>query len=442
MRVVLVCDGAVRGNHDKDAGRTGAVGVVVKHEEGGAVVKYARLLRPRAGEPVTNNASEYLAVILGLRLASKIGGGRSAQVTALVDSELLTKQFSGEYKCRNSNLRQLLTLLKSLVPLVGSFTLRHVGRTETSEADALANRALDELSEGDGPIAEGIHADAARELDAEAAPLTEESLRMHDKGSAVVHPRGPRELRMFVCDVHGPFWKRVDADKPVARCLGVPGRNAKPCDGERLDPVPKSEERGEGVFQCHVCGFKWTDKLARHEVEQPCPAETASGDDECGTLVAPSRIRPMKSSRQRTMHYFASRRQNGREDGAPMGGGMAGGGGGGGSGGGGGGGSEARSTSSTNSDGFVPVGDPMGAAASNGGTGPAESRLPRARRTRHKCALCATGACRRAPAASLIHESTGSTISNASTLSSLRSALSAGYVSMDPRPPDGPLVRA
>ena len=108
--------------------------------------------------------------------------------------------------------------------------------------------------------------------------------------------------------------------------------------------------------------------------------------------------------------------------------------GGGAGGGGGGGGSKA---SSTNSDGFVPVGGGGGSESSGSnsdGFMAVGARVPAARRTRHKCELCATGACRRAPPPSLIHESTGSTISNASTLSSLRSALSAGYVAMDPGP--------
>ena len=320
-----------------------------------------------------------------------------------------------------------------------------VPREQNAEADALANRALDELSEGmeitAGPEAEAVRAAEeafSREQAAGGASvLTVAALEAHERATGGGAGVG-RERRMFVCEVHGPFFKRVDALKPVARCFGVPG--TKPCGRGRLDPVPREEERGEGLFECGQCGQKWADMLARWDVCQPCPGEKECEGEgeggECGNLVAPFKLRPLPSMHQRSKTYRL-KQYNKREGssrapsesglGGPTVYGPGGGGGGGGAGGGGG--------SYSGSDSYMQVGRGSGPGSSSGSdsggfTHVKREQKRRPRRSRHKCALCATGQCRQKPAASRPHLSTGSTVSNASSVSEL-SSLDRAFFRMD-----------
>ena len=73
----------------------------------------------------TNNIAEYEAVLLGVRMAATVAG-KAAAVRAFVDSELLVKQFTGEYKCKAPALRARLAALRQAIRGVGSFALRQV----------------------------------------------------------------------------------------------------------------------------------------------------------------------------------------------------------------------------------------------------------------------------------------------------------------------------
>jgi hypothetical protein len=46
----------------------------------------------------------------------------------------------------------------------------------------------------------------------------------------------------------------------------------------KFDPLPRSEERGEGVFDCGACGHKWVDPLAMWDVAQFCPGGVEESD--------------------------------------------------------------------------------------------------------------------------------------------------------------------
>ena len=51
----------------------------------------------------TNNTAEYEAVLQGLQLAQQLGG---SEIQIFCDSELLVKQFKGQYRVKNANLKQ------------------------------------------------------------------------------------------------------------------------------------------------------------------------------------------------------------------------------------------------------------------------------------------------------------------------------------------------
>lgn len=126
-----ITDGASRGNPGH-----AAIGVLIYDSERQLVKKLHRYL----GE-YTNNIAEYSALIACLEEIVTLGGKR---VTIHSDSELMVKQFNGAYRIKNEKLRRLCARAHQLVQENGlAVDLVHVPRSYTTEADSLANLALD-----------------------------------------------------------------------------------------------------------------------------------------------------------------------------------------------------------------------------------------------------------------------------------------------------------
>jgi ribonuclease HI len=124
-------DGGSRGN-------PGPAGVgVVLLTAGGEVVERLHHFIGQA----TNNTAEYRALLLGLERALARG---CREVEVLSDSELLVRQLLGQYQVRHPDMRRLYGLAQELIGKLGRFTIRHIPRAQNAEADALANRAMDE----------------------------------------------------------------------------------------------------------------------------------------------------------------------------------------------------------------------------------------------------------------------------------------------------------
>jgi ribonuclease HI len=124
-------DGAARGN----PGPAGA-GAVLLDGDGNIVARAGRFLG-RA----TNNVAEYEGVLLGLRHAAELG---ATDVEILTDSELLVRQIAGRYRVRAPHLKPLFEEVQALLRRFERHAVRHVRREENAEADAMANRAIDE----------------------------------------------------------------------------------------------------------------------------------------------------------------------------------------------------------------------------------------------------------------------------------------------------------
>ena len=90
----------------------------------------------------TNNVAEYQALLEALRLAQELGG-KVLKVHS--DSQLLVRQFSGEYKVKNQRLMKYLLQIQNLRKNFDSVELVHVPREQNRRADALANEALDNM---------------------------------------------------------------------------------------------------------------------------------------------------------------------------------------------------------------------------------------------------------------------------------------------------------
>jgi ribonuclease HI len=126
-------DGGSRGNPGP-----ASYGVVVRNERGEIVAK----LKKYIGR-MTNNVAEYYGLIAALDYA------QSNDVRALrieSDSELLVRQMHGHYKVKSADLRPLFERAKKMSQTFQLFRIDHVYREQNSEADALANEALDETS--------------------------------------------------------------------------------------------------------------------------------------------------------------------------------------------------------------------------------------------------------------------------------------------------------
>jgi ribonuclease HI len=127
----LHVDGASRGN----PGEAG-FGVHVTAPDGSEVASLFGYLGT-----ATNNVAEYQALLHGLRFALA-RGVRGVEVFS--DSELLVRQIDGRYRVKNPGLLPLHREARALLGRFERARVAHVPREQNREADALANRAVDE----------------------------------------------------------------------------------------------------------------------------------------------------------------------------------------------------------------------------------------------------------------------------------------------------------
>ena len=127
-------DGGSRGNPGP-----ASYGVVIRDPRGEIVAR----LKKYIGR-TTNNVAEYYGLIAALDYA------QSNSIKALrieSDSELLVKQMRGQYKVKSADLKPLFERAKKMSQAIPAFRIDHVYREQNREADALANEAMDEISE-------------------------------------------------------------------------------------------------------------------------------------------------------------------------------------------------------------------------------------------------------------------------------------------------------
>lgn len=129
-RAVVYVDGASRGNPGP-----AAVGVVFQDADGKTFKTISKCLGV-----ATNNTAEYCALILALQEAVMRG---IRELEVYTDSELVAKQFSGEYKIKEPSIKVLFGLVSHLKQGFGKLTVSHVPRENNKAADQEANRALD-----------------------------------------------------------------------------------------------------------------------------------------------------------------------------------------------------------------------------------------------------------------------------------------------------------
>jgi ribonuclease HI len=133
LNLRIFTDGGARGN----PGPAG-IGAVITDADTGETLKE---LHAYIGE-TTNNQAEYRAVIMALEEAVELAPD---SVMVVADSELLVRQLNGEYKVKNQDLAKRFLEVRNLETRLGKpVRYRHVPREQNKEADALANKAMDE----------------------------------------------------------------------------------------------------------------------------------------------------------------------------------------------------------------------------------------------------------------------------------------------------------
>ncbi|MBU6214314.1 ribonuclease HI family protein [Patescibacteria group bacterium] len=136
MHFTIHADGGSRGN----PGPSGA-GAMIRNGLGNSIGSVSQYLGIR-----TNNFAEYEAVILAFhalaRLVPEDRRGK-ASVEVKMDSELVVKQMNGLYKVKHPVLKDQRARLVRAAAGFKSVIFTHVPRAQNSDADALANEAMD-----------------------------------------------------------------------------------------------------------------------------------------------------------------------------------------------------------------------------------------------------------------------------------------------------------
>lgn len=128
----IFCDGGARGNPGPAASA-----FVVYDSSDKLVFKNSRFLGH-----ATNNVAEYTALIMAL---SWLTQNQKEATEIILDSELVKKQMTGEYKVKSPALQSLVARAKALeekLPFAVEFV--HTLRVGNSKADALVNQTLDD----------------------------------------------------------------------------------------------------------------------------------------------------------------------------------------------------------------------------------------------------------------------------------------------------------
>ena len=129
----LFTDGGSRGNPGQ-----AAIGCILENPQTGEVL---REHLERIGI-TTNNVAEYMALIGGLKLAKKYHPNR---LVCHLDSELVVRQLSGEYKVKMHSLQPLVEEINNIKDDLSDVSFVYIPRSDNFRADTLVNRALDEL---------------------------------------------------------------------------------------------------------------------------------------------------------------------------------------------------------------------------------------------------------------------------------------------------------
>lgn len=131
MKVTAYSDGGSRGNPGKSAY------AIVVVSDGRVVHEHSEFLGVH-----TNNYAEYRGLIAAINKAIELGADEAEFV---MDSQLVIRQMTGEYRVRNPDMAALHADAEALAALIPKVSYRNVRRSEEyiPRADALLNAEMD-----------------------------------------------------------------------------------------------------------------------------------------------------------------------------------------------------------------------------------------------------------------------------------------------------------
>lgn len=128
MIAKIYTDGGSRNNPGPSA-----AGAIIYWEE--KTYPYSQYLGER-----TNNQAEYLALLLGMEKAQKLG---IKQAECYLDSKLVVEQVNRNFKIKDVQLGFLFVKVWNLSQKFEKITFSYIPREKNKEADRLVNECLD-----------------------------------------------------------------------------------------------------------------------------------------------------------------------------------------------------------------------------------------------------------------------------------------------------------
>ncbi len=128
--IVIHTDGGSRGNPGP------AAAAYILTDSKGKVVEGKGFF---LGE-TTNNVAEYTGMLRGI-IAAGVQGAKT--ISAFTDSELMARQINGQYKVKSPNLQELYGKCMENLAEFDRWEVTHVRRDNNTDADDLANDAMD-----------------------------------------------------------------------------------------------------------------------------------------------------------------------------------------------------------------------------------------------------------------------------------------------------------
>ena len=152
-KLIVEADGGSRGN----PGPAGYGAVVRDAASGDVLAELSESLGT-----TTNNVAEYAGLIAGLETAGDLAPG--ADVDVRMDSKLVVEQMSGRWQVKHPALQPLASRASAAARRLGRVTYEWVPRARNTDADRLANQAMDEARTREGkPGGPGAGPDRRRE---------------------------------------------------------------------------------------------------------------------------------------------------------------------------------------------------------------------------------------------------------------------------------------
>jgi ribonuclease HI len=194
-------DGASRGNPGP-----ASYAVVLRDASGKIVLELAKNIGRE-----TNNVAEYYALLAALDYAA------THDIHALrirSDSELLVRQMQGRYKVKSPDLKPLHERAAKLARQIQYFIIEHVRRELNTDADALANVALDQGGMTGGVRREGAKFEnPAQHGEAQLLAAKENSEPAHQP-SQHARPASPARLKIRARFLNGVLVPVESLDLP------------------------------------------------------------------------------------------------------------------------------------------------------------------------------------------------------------------------------------